>query len=159
MSSNKGSLNRTGIGCMAVAVVVGFVLGLNAGGRVLPPSLNWVFAFSFAVFFAILAFLFTGMRVRRDRGVVSETFMAIPSDVPASLKQTIEEANPPAHLSSAEVGALDADLAELSEMANLLRRQPRAGTQPALKERIEELAQKWLDERSLDEWLTSVEPD
>lgn len=157
-SEDKGELNRGGLGCLGVAMLAGFVLGLNAGRQVVPPTLSWIFAISFALFFGIIAFVFTGMQLRRDRGVVSETFMAIPTGMARSLKQAIEEANPPSHLELARLSQLDADMAELDELADLLRRQPRAGIQPAIKERLEELAAKWLDDEALRSWLESVEP-
>ena len=154
---NKRPLNSAGLGCMSLAIGGGFVLGLNAGGRVLPVPLNWLFALMFGAFFGVLAFVFTGMKVRRDRGVITETIMTIPAHYAASLKQAIERANPPAHLAPGDISALDADLTELANLARLLQSQPRAGTQPPLKARLEELALKWLDEDSLNDWLATVE--
>ncbi len=148
----------TGIGCMGLAVVVGFALGFNAGGSVLPAGLNWLFGGLFGLFFGTLAFVFTGMGMRRDRGVVTETIMAIPGELVVSLRLAIEQANPVAQLDTVRVGRLDATLAELDELARLLLRQPRAGTNPLVKARLEELAKEWLDERALQEWLESVEP-
>ena len=155
---NGQRVSLVGMGCLVVALVVGFVIGLNAGGKMLPGGLNWVFAGMFALFFGILAAVFTGMGLRRERGVVSDTIMAIPSRVAVSLKEAIERANPPAQLETTRIGRLDATLAELEELGSLLRRQPRAGTNPAVKARLEEIAMEWLDEESLQEWLASVEP-
>ncbi len=144
---------------MGFAVAVGFGLGITAGGRVLPVELNWLFAGLFGLFFGTLAFVFTGMKVRRDRGVVSETFMVIPSRVAGSLKLCIQEANQPTYLSLLQISKLDSDMAELDELEKLLKLQPKAGTNPALKARLEELAAEWLDYDKLEAWLTSVEPE
>ncbi|HEX2915206.1 MAG TPA: hypothetical protein VH186_30860 [Chloroflexia bacterium] len=145
-----------GFGCMAIAALLGFVLGLNAGGRVLPSALNWLFAVLFALFFAVLAFVFTGMTVRRDRGVTSETILAIPPLIPSSLKEAIIANKPPSQLEIARIADLDAIIAELEELTLLLQRDPRAGTSYAIKRRLEEIAAKWLDDDALSAWLNFV---
>ena len=145
------------LGCLTVAMVAGFVLGLNAGGKVLPSTLNWLFAFLFAAFFGVLAFVFTGMKLRRDRGVVTDIILAIPASTVVSLKRAIEVANPAAHLAPSQIAVLDADLTELANLARLLQKQPKAGANPALKARLEELASNWLHDEALMEWLSSIE--
>ncbi len=154
--SNRPSL--AGAGCLVVALAVGFFLGFNAGGQLLPPGLNWLFGIMFAMFFGVLAFIFTGIGGRRERGVVSETFLAIPFSTVVSLRKAVENSNPVTQLDTARVAALDAVLAELDELAILLKRQPRAGTNPALKTRLEEIATSWLDEERQRAWLEAVEP-
>ena len=142
-------------GCLLIALVFGFVLGYFIGARALPGALPWLFAFMFAFFFGALAFIFTGMTSRRDRGIVTETFVAIPAALVISLKNAIAEANPPSHLTVSQVGKLDAILAELEELARLLKKQPRAGQDPALQPRLEEIAAEWLTPDQLEHWLVS----
>lgn len=142
-------------GCLLVALVVGFVLGYFIGARALPGALPWLFAFMFAFFFGALAFIFTGMTSRRDRGIVTETFVAIPAALVLSLKDAIAEANPPSHLSVSEVGKLDATLAELDELGRLLKKQPRAGQNPALQTKLEEIAAEWLTPDQMERWLVN----
>lgn len=142
-------------GCLGVAVVVGFILGFFIGVRSLPGALPWFFAVMFAVFFGALAFIFTGMTSRRDRGTVTETIVAIPASMVFSLKAAIEQANPPAQLASYRVAELDAVLAELEELARLLKKQPRAGSDPALPAKLEEIADQWLTAEQQDQWFLS----
>ena len=150
---SRARLALANSGCLLVALVVGFGLGFFIGARALPGALPWLFAFMFAFFFGALAFIFTGMTSRRDRGIVTETFVAVPASMVFSLKAAIEEANPPTHLASYQVARLDATLAELEELARLLKRQPRAGSDPALPGRLEELAAQWLTSDQLERWL------
>lgn len=142
-------------GCLLIALVIGFGLGYFIGARSLPGALPWFFAFMFAFFFGALAFIFTGMTSRRDRGMVTETFVAIPPALVLSLKTAIAEANPPAHLRVSEVGKLDATLAELEETARLLKKQPRAGSDPAMQNRLEAIAADWLSPDELERWLVN----
>ncbi len=148
-------LSFAGPGCLLIALVFGFGLGYFIGARALPGALPWLFAFMFAFFFGALAFIFTGMTSRRDRGIVTETFVAIPASLVSSLKNAIAEANPPSHLTASEVGKLDAILAELEELARLLKKQPRAGQDPALPPRLEEIAAEWLTPDQLEHWLVN----
>lgn len=142
-------------GCLGIAILVGFILGFFIGAKALPGSLNWLFAVMFAVFFGALAFIFTGMTSRRDRGIVTETIVAIPASMVVSLKAAIEEANPPSQLASYRIAELDAVLAELQELARLLKKQPRAGSDPALSAKLEEIADQWLNSDQLDQWFLS----
>lgn len=159
MSQNNNrpriKLTLANLGCLGVALLAGFIVGFFMGGRALPDGLNWLFGFMFAVFFGVLAFVFTGMTSRRDRGIVTETITAIPASMVHSLKAAIEQANPPSHLASFQVAELDAVLAELEELAHLLKKQPRAGTDPALPARLEEIAAQWLTADQIDQWFLS----
>jgi hypothetical protein len=145
----------TGPGCLLIALLLGFGLGYIIGVRALPGYLPWFFAFMFAVFFGALAFIFTGMTTRRDRGLVTETFVAIPAALVFSLKAAIAEANPPSQLTTSQVGKLDAILAELEELGRLLKRQPRAGQDPGLPARLEQIAAEWLTPDQLERWMVN----
>jgi hypothetical protein len=154
--------NRPGIklalansGCLGVALLAGFIVGFFMGGRALPGSLNWLFAVMFAVFFGVLAFVFIGMTSRRDRGITNETITAVPASMVFSLKTAIEQAIPPSHLASFQIAQLDAILAELDDLAHLLKTKPRAGSDPALPAKLDEIAAQWLTADQIDQWLLS----
>ncbi|MDB5078765.1 MAG: hypothetical protein JWP00_689 [Chloroflexi bacterium] len=140
---------------MGVAILAGFLLGFFMGNRAMPGALPWLFGGMFSLFFGVLAFVFTGMTSRRDRGIVTETIEAIPASMVVSLKEAIEQANPPSHLASHQVAQLDTVLAELEDLARLLRKQPRAGADPALPAKLEEIAAQWLSADQQDEWISN----
>ncbi len=142
-----------------MAAILGLLLGLNAGGQALPVEFKWGFGLAFALFFGVLAFVFTGMGVRRESGGVSETFLAVPPVAPATLRTAIETANPPQLLTPAEIGLLDATLAELEDMTRLLKKNPRSGTQPEIKDRLEQIAARWLSQAEVDAWLEYLDSD
>jgi hypothetical protein len=141
--------------CLGMLLAVGMGIGLSASGQVLPVEYRLVFGLVFAVFCGVLGTILVGLGLRYERRVMPQVI--IPGGLVEALALAIESANLPAHLEIAQVGRLDATLAELKELAEQLRKQPRVGIDPAIQDRLEELALEWLGEEGWQEWCRVIE--